>query len=71
MLDLISVNDEKFIFIVDAKRSSLGQAMKQCLLAAKDMKYSNGEGKVYGFVTMGEQWQMLEYDVHRSGSPKS
>ena len=36
--------------------------MKQCLLAMKNMKDSNGEGKVYGFVTTGEQWQMLEYD---------
>ena len=28
----------------------------------KDMKDCNGEGKVYGFVTTGEQWQILEYD---------
>ncbi|KAF8538492.1 hypothetical protein BDD12DRAFT_842333 [Trichophaea hybrida] len=62
VLDLISVKDERFIFIVEAKRSSLGQAMKQCLLAMKDMRDSNGHGKVYGFVTTGEQWQMFEYD---------
>ncbi|KAF8533426.1 hypothetical protein BDD12DRAFT_487215 [Trichophaea hybrida] len=62
VVDLISVKEEKFILIVEAKRSSLEQAMKQCLLAMKDMRNSNGEGKVYGFVTTGEQWQMLEYD---------
>ncbi|RPA98853.1 hypothetical protein L873DRAFT_1686100, partial [Choiromyces venosus 120613-1] len=36
------------------------QAMKGCLLAMKDMRDRNGEGKVYSFVTTGEQWQMLE-----------
>lgn len=52
ILDLISVKEERFIpIVVEAKRSSLGQAMKQCLLAMKDMKDSNGEDKVYGFVT--------------------
>ena len=28
----------------------------------KDMRANNGDGKVYGFVTTGETWQMLEYD---------
>lgn len=31
VVDLVSVEDERFILIVEAKRSSLGQAMKQCL----------------------------------------
>jgi len=62
VLDLVSVQDQTCILIVEAMESSLGQAMKQCLLAMKDMWDSNGEGKVYGFVTTGEQWQMLEYD---------
>ncbi|KAH8148459.1 uncharacterized protein LAJ45_07562 [Morchella importuna] len=49
MVDLVSVTEEKFIFIVEAKRSSLGQAMKQCLLAMKDMRDNNGGvGEVYG-----------------------
>jgi len=47
---------------VEAKRSSLGQALKQCLLALKDMGDINGDGKVYGFVTTGKSWQMVEYD---------
>ncbi|KAF8543477.1 hypothetical protein BDD12DRAFT_874574 [Trichophaea hybrida] len=59
VIDLISVGEEKFIFIVEAKRSSLGLAMKQCLLAMKD---NNGGGTVYGFVTTGDSWRMIRYD---------
>ena len=62
MVDLISVKKERFILIVEAKRSSLGQAMKQCLLAMKDMSDNNGGGEVYGFVITGKGWQMLRYD---------
>ena len=36
--------------------------MRQCLVAMKDMRDNNCEGKVYGFVTTGEMWQMVEYD---------
>ena len=61
-MDLISVEEEKYVFIVEAKRSSLGKAIRQCALAMKDMGDYNGEGKVYGFVTTGESWQMLKYD---------
>lgn len=28
----------------------------------RDMRDSNGAGKVYGFVTTGESWQMMRYD---------
>lgn len=35
VVNLISVTEEKFVFIVEAKRSSLGQAMRQCLLLMK------------------------------------
>jgi hypothetical protein len=63
VMDLISVTEENFVLIVEAKRSSIGKAMKQCLLAMKDARDSNGgEGKMYGFVTTGESWQMVEYD---------
>ncbi|RPB26528.1 hypothetical protein L211DRAFT_770070, partial [Terfezia boudieri ATCC MYA-4762] len=61
-VDLVSVAEERFVLIVEAKRSSLGQAMKQCLLAMKDMRDNNGEGEVYGFVTTGESWQVVIYD---------
>ncbi|KAA8909404.1 hypothetical protein FN846DRAFT_889014 [Sphaerosporella brunnea] len=62
VVDMISVMGENFIFIVEAKRSSLGEAMKQCLLAMKDTRDDNGGGRVYGFVTTGESWRMLRYD---------
>ncbi|RPA93365.1 hypothetical protein L873DRAFT_1748747 [Choiromyces venosus 120613-1] len=62
MMDLIAVGSRKFVFLVEAKRSSLGEAKRQCLLAMKDMGDNNGGGVVYGFVTTGEQWQMLRYD---------
>ena len=45
--------------MVEGIRSSLPQALKQCLLAMRD---SNGEGKVYGFATTGEPWRMYSYD---------
>ncbi|KAF8428711.1 hypothetical protein EV426DRAFT_711384 [Tirmania nivea] len=59
VVDLISVTEERFVFVVDG---TVGKAMRQCLLAMKDMRDNNGDGKVYGFVTTGELWQMLEYD---------
>ena len=60
--DRVGVGEEQFVLMVDGKESSLEQARMQCLLALKDMRDSNGEGKVYGFVTTGESWRMLSYD---------
>ncbi|RPA90860.1 hypothetical protein L873DRAFT_376842 [Choiromyces venosus 120613-1] len=62
LVDLIGVGNQKFVFVVEAKKSSLGEAKRQCLLAMKDMGDRNDGGVVYGFVTTGEQWQMLRYD---------
>ncbi|KAI5792692.1 hypothetical protein FPQ18DRAFT_17147 [Pyronema domesticum] len=62
VLDFISVTKEKFVFIIEAKTSSIGQAKKQVLLAMKDARDNNGGGTVYAFVTTGERWQMLSYD---------
>ena len=50
VVDRISVTDEKYVFIIEAKRDSLGAAMRQCLLSMN----SNHGGVVYGFVTTGE-----------------
>ncbi|RPA94609.1 hypothetical protein L873DRAFT_1814167 [Choiromyces venosus 120613-1] len=61
-IDIIGIPDEKFVFIVEPKRSSVGNPKRQCLLALKDMADNNGGGIVYGFVTSGEQWQMIRYD---------
>lgn len=54
MVDLVSVEDEKFVLVVEAGGSSLGLAMKQCLLAMKDMRAINGG--------VGESWRMISYD---------
>ncbi|KAI5844493.1 hypothetical protein DFP73DRAFT_549515 [Morchella snyderi] len=62
MMDLISVKERNYVLIIEAKKSSLGDAMKQCLLSMKDARDNNGGGEVYGFVTTGESWQMLKYD---------
>lgn len=62
MVDLVSVEDEKFVLIIEAKKNSLGQAMKQCLLTMKDMSDNNGGVEMYGFVTTGEHWRMLRFD---------
>ncbi|CUS10779.1 unnamed protein product [Tuber aestivum] len=61
-MDFIGIGNRRLVFVVEAMRSSIGQAKKQCLLALKDMGESNGGGPVYGFVTTGEQWQMIRYD---------
>ncbi|RPA92374.1 hypothetical protein L873DRAFT_1750523 [Choiromyces venosus 120613-1] len=62
LVDTIGMGNQKFVFVVEAKKSSLGEAKRQCLLAMKDMGDHNGGGVVYGFITTGEQWQMLRYD---------
>ena len=56
-IDLIEVGNGKYIFVVAVMQSSLDQALKQCLLAMKDMHENNGGGsEVYGFVTTGKSW---------------
>ena len=61
-LDLISVAEGRFVFIVEAMQSAFGQAKKQVLLSMKDAGDNNGGGTVYGFITTGELWQMFCYD---------
>lgn len=62
VMDIISVTERNYVFIIEGKRSSLGEAMKQCLLSLKDAGDNNGGGVVYGFVTTGQHWQMISYD---------
>ena len=59
MMDIISVTEEKFVLVIEAKTSNLGSAMKQLLLSLRDL---NGQGAVYGFTTTGDDWQMIIYD---------
>ena len=64
VMDRISVTERKFVLIVEAKRTSTGEGIKQCLLTMKDAWENNGikYGFLYGFVTTGEDWQMIRYD---------
>lgn len=47
---------------MEAKRTTVAEAMKQCLLSMKDMGDTNGRRVVFGFVTAGQDWRMLSYD---------
>lgn len=46
---------ERLSFVIEGKRSSVREAVKQCLLAVKSMRDNNGVGEVFGFVTTGEK----------------
>ena len=62
VMDIISLMKEKFVLVIESKRSNLGGAMKQLLLSLKDMRDLNGQGTVYGFTTTGDCWRMVIYD---------
>ncbi|KAI5807940.1 hypothetical protein DFH27DRAFT_607628 [Peziza echinospora] len=62
IIDRISVAEEKFVMIIEGKRGSIGEAMKQILLSLKDAGDNNGGGEVYGFVMTGDIWRMIRYD---------
>ena len=61
VVDMVSVTEEKYVLIVEAKREPLSAAMGQCLLVMKDMG-DISHCVVYGFVTTGDSWRMLSYD---------
>jgi len=50
------------VLLVEANKSSVGEAKKQCLLIMKDMANTNGQEVVFSFVTIGEQWQIVVYN---------
>ncbi|RPB27442.1 hypothetical protein L211DRAFT_546945 [Terfezia boudieri ATCC MYA-4762] len=58
-MDFVAVMERSYVLIIEAKRSTLGEAMKQCLLSMKDAWDNNGGGILYGFVTTVESWQMI------------
>ena len=64
VVDLVSEDEEVFIFIIEAKTSSVGKAMRLGFLAMKDARDGNnkGQGVIYGFITTGEDWRMVKYD---------
>lgn len=45
IMDLISVKESNYVLIIEAKKASLGDAMKQCLLSMKDARDNNGGGR--------------------------
>ncbi|RPA93669.1 hypothetical protein L873DRAFT_1704130 [Choiromyces venosus 120613-1] len=61
-MEQISATEERFVLMIEGKRSSLVDGMKQCLLSLKDMRDNNGGGDVYGFVTTGATWRMFRDD---------
>ena len=63
-VDLVSGDEEVFIFIIEAMTSLVGKAMRQGFLAMKDARDGNnkGQGVIYGFITTGEDWRMVKYD---------
>jgi len=64
VMDRIKVTEEKFVLILEGKRSSTGEGIKQCLLAMRDGWDNNGmkDSFLYGFVTTGEDWMLYRYD---------
>jgi len=61
-IDIVGPGQRKFVFIIEATNSLVGQAKRKCLLALKDIGDNNCGGIVYGFVTTAEQWQVIRYD---------
>ena len=62
VVDEIALAEDKAVLVIEAKRTSTGQAMKQIMLSLKDARDNNQAGTVYGFVTTGQHWKMLSYD---------
>jgi len=63
-MDRIKVTEQKFVCIVEGKRGSIGEGVKQCLLALKDGWENNNlkDSFLYGLVTMGENWEVYRYN---------
>jgi len=62
VMDCNSLEQTKYVLIVEVEKVSLGEAQKQCLHAMKDMRGCNGGGIVYGFITMGDSWRTVSFD---------
>ena len=68
LVDMISIEGSednyvsKYVVVIEYKLPFYGAAKQQCMLEMKDMRECNGGGEMYGFVTTGEDWQMIKYD---------
>lgn len=69
-MDVIGVNKEEYILIVEARRTSVSLALKQCLLSMRETQLHNEGGKVFGFITTGGHWRMIMYDENDLGRVK-
>lgn len=62
VVDVINVNLDRYILIIEAKRSTIAESLKQCVLALKDAYDNNNDNKcIYGFLTTGLSWQLVVY----------
>ena len=67
VIDFISLTEEEekpaHVVVVETKQSTLVIAFRVLLLALQDMwDACGGKGIAYGFVTTGEEWQVVVYD---------
>lgn len=67
VIDFISLTEEEekqaHVVVVETKKSTLVIAFRVLLLALQDMWGAcGGKGIAYGFVTTGEEWQVVVYD---------
>jgi len=63
VVDVIDICNEKIVLIVEAKKSTIAEALKQCTLALKDAYDNNHDNKnIYGFITTGLLWQFVIYN---------
>ena len=64
-MDSIVINDGEYVSVVEAKWTSISLVLKQCLLSIREAQLHNGGGKVFGFITTGGHWRVIEYDGKR------
>ncbi|KAF8416250.1 hypothetical protein EV426DRAFT_721862 [Tirmania nivea] len=64
VMDRIKITEQKFVCIMEGKRVSTGEGVKQCLLALKDGWENNNlkDSFLYGFVTTGEHREVYRYN---------
>jgi len=72
VVDLTELKREEYIPIVQAKRTSVAQAMKECLLVMKEMHDSSGgQGTIYDLLQQERVGEWLHMMVDHSRSVKS
>ena len=52
---------DSFVLIIGAQRANLPDGMTQCSLSVFDMRGNNGDGKVFRFITTGDNWRIISY----------